>query len=146
MNCGWSKLDKIETDYEKGNLKSVGAFSLKQVVNNKVRLRNSSIHHSSSIHSVFHSFHGFMNSANWPACHCMGFIAQMVEHCGANAEATGSNPVEAPKNFFRATSQLLKLRFNCEGHILISFEIIYVCYLSEIPSFTYLFEIRVRKK
>ena len=28
------------------------------------------------------------------------FIAQMVEHCSANAEATGLNPVEAPKNFF----------------------------------------------
>ena len=28
------------------------------------------------------------------------FIAQLGEHCSANAEATGSNPVEAPKNFF----------------------------------------------
>ena len=28
------------------------------------------------------------------------FIAQLVEHCSANAEATGSNPVEAPKNLF----------------------------------------------
>ena len=28
------------------------------------------------------------------------FIAQLVEHCSANAEATDSNPVEAPKNFF----------------------------------------------
>ena len=28
------------------------------------------------------------------------FIFQPVEHCSANAEATGSNPVEAPKNFF----------------------------------------------
>ena len=24
----------------------------------------------------------------------------LVEHCSANAEATGSNPVEAPKSFF----------------------------------------------
>ena len=30
----------------------------------------------------------------------MVFIAQLGEHCSANAEATGSNPVEAPKNFF----------------------------------------------
>ena len=30
-------------------------------------------------------------------------------------------PVEAPKNFFRDASQLLKLRFNCDGHIFISF-------------------------
>ena len=38
-------------------------------------------------------------------CMCMGmciFIAQLGEHCSANAEATGSNPVEAPKIFFRA--------------------------------------------
>ena len=34
-----------------------------------------------------------------------------LEHCSANAEATGSNPVEAPKSFFLAFSQLLKLRF-----------------------------------
>ena len=40
------------------------------------------------------------------------FIAQLVEHCSANAEATGSNLVEASKNFFSAISQLLKLRFN----------------------------------
>ena len=30
------------------------------------------------------------------------FIAQLVEHCSANAEAMGSNPVEAPHFFFRA--------------------------------------------
>ena len=28
------------------------------------------------------------------------FIAQLVEDFSVNAEATGSNPVEAPKNFF----------------------------------------------
>ena len=40
------------------------------------------------------------------------FIAQLGEHCSANAEATGSNPVEAPKIlFFGLFSQLLKLRF-----------------------------------
>ena len=61
-----------------------------------------------------------MNSINWPAAIVWVFIAQLVEHCSANAEATGSNPVEAPKNFFWATSQLLKLRFNCDGHIFIS--------------------------
>ena len=42
-----------------------------------------------------------------------------LENC-ANAEAMGSNPVETPKTFSRATSQLLKLRFNCDGHIFIS--------------------------
>ena len=66
-----------------------------------------------SFHSVFHSFHGLMNSINWPASSIWVFIAQLGEHCSANAEATGSNPVEAPKNlfFFGLFSQLLKLRF-----------------------------------
>ena len=49
---------------------------------------------------MFHSFHGLMNSINWPASSIWVFIAQLREHCSANAEATGSNPVEAPKNFF----------------------------------------------
>ena len=65
-----------------------------------------------SFHSVFHSFRGLMNSINWPASSIWVFIAQLGEHCSANAEATGSNPVEAPKNlFFGLFSQLLKLRF-----------------------------------
>ena len=50
-----------------------------------------------SFHSVFQSFHGLMNSINWPASTVWVFIAQLGEHCSANAEATGSNPVEAPK-------------------------------------------------
>ena len=54
-----------------------------------------------SSHSVFHSSHGLMNSINWPASSVWVFIAQLGEHCSANAEATGSNPVEAPKIFFR---------------------------------------------
>ena len=48
-----------------------------------------------------------MNSTNWPAPNV--FIAQLVEHCSANAEAMGSNPVEVPK-FFRVNLQLLKLQ------------------------------------
>ena len=48
-------------------------------------------------------------------------IAQLVDHCSTNAEATGSrNFVDTPKTYFRATSQLLKLRFNCDGHVFIS--------------------------
>ena len=55
---------------------------------------------------------------NWPASSVWVFIAQLVEHCSASAEATGSNPVEAPKNFFlRGTSKLLKLRFKSHGFI-----------------------------
>ena len=41
-----------------------------------------------------------MNSINWPAPNIWVFIAQLVEHCSANAEAMGSNPVEALKFFF----------------------------------------------
>ena len=53
-----------------------------------------------------------MNSINWPASSVWVFIAQLGEHCNANAEATGSNPVEAPEIFFFGLfSQLLKLRF-----------------------------------
>ena len=53
-----------------------------------------------SFHSVFHSFHGLMNSINWPALSIWVVIAQLGEHCSANAEAMGSNPVEAPKKPF----------------------------------------------
>ena len=45
-------------------------------------------------------FTGTMNSTNWPAPNVWVFIAQLVEHCIANVEAMGSNPVEAPKTFF----------------------------------------------
>lgn len=49
MKCGWSKLDKSETDYEKVNLKNTGPtfFKLKsvqsetlEVLNDKLRLGN----------------------------------------------------------------------------------------------------------
>ena len=49
---------------------------------------------------MFHSFHGLTNLINWPALHVWVFIAQLVEHCSAKVEATGMNPVEAPKTFF----------------------------------------------
>ena len=41
----------------------------------------------------------------------------MVEYWSANAEATGSNTVEAPKSFLALISQLLKLRYNCDDHL-----------------------------
>ena len=50
-----------------------------------------------------------INSINWPTPNIWVFIAQLVEHCSANAEAMGSNPVEALK-FFSGLMQLLKLR------------------------------------
>ena len=51
-----------------------------------------------------------INSINWPAPNIWVFIAQLVEHCSANAEAMGSNPVEALKFFSGLNFQLLKLR------------------------------------
>ena len=65
-----------------------------------------------SFHSVFHSFHGLMNSINWPASSIWVFIAQLGEHCSANAEAKGSNPVEAPTNSF---SGYFRNCLNCDS-------------------------------
>ena len=65
-----------------------------------------------SFHSVFHSFHGLMNSINWPASSVWVFLAQLGEHCSANAEATGSNPVEVPKIFF---SGYFRNCLNCDS-------------------------------
>ena len=51
-----------------------------------------------------------MNSVKWPAPNIWVFIAQLVEHCSANAEAMGSNSVEALKFFFSGINlQLLKI-------------------------------------
>ena len=62
-----------------------------------------------------------MNSINWPASSVWVFVAQLVEHCSVNAEAMGSNSVEAQKNFFQAISRLLKLRFTEMVTLFISF-------------------------
>ena len=51
-----------------------------------------------------------MNSTNWPAPNAWVFIAQLAEHCSANAEVMGSNPVEVPNFFFRVNLQLLDLQ------------------------------------
>ena len=53
-----------------------------------------------------------MNSINWPASSVWVFIAQLGEHCSANAEATGSSPVEAPKIFF---SGYFRYCLNCDS-------------------------------
>ena len=47
-------------------------------------------------------------------------IAQLVEHCSANTEAMGSNPVEAPKTFFGLNCDCLNRKHNCDGHTFIS--------------------------
>ena len=50
-----------------------------------------------------------MSSINLPASSVWVFIAQLVEHCSANAEATGSNLVEAPKNFYPGYFAIAKI-------------------------------------
>ena len=73
-------------------------------------------------HSVFHSFHGLINSINWPASSVLVFIAQAGRALSsANAEATGPNPVEAPKSFFSGFLAIAWIAIHCDGHILISF-------------------------
>ena len=61
---------------------------------------------------MFHSFHRLVNSKNWPASSVWVFIAQLGEHCSANAEATGSNPIEGPKIFF---SGYFRNCLNCDS-------------------------------
>ena len=62
-----------------------------------------------------------MNLINWPSSSVWVFIAQLVEHCSANAEATGSNPVETPKNFFSGYFAIAYIAIHYDGHIFISF-------------------------
>ena len=56
----------------------------------------------------FIPFTGTMESINWPAPNVYVFIAQLMEHCSAKAEAMASIPVEAPKTFLGLTLRLLK--------------------------------------
>ena len=51
-----------------------------------------------------------MASALALQCSTWQLVLQLVEHCSANAEAMGSNPVEALKFFLGLNLQLLKLR------------------------------------
>ena len=55
-----------------------------------------------------------MNLTNWPAPNVWVFITQSVELCSANAEAMGSNPVEAPKTFFGLNCDCLSRKHNCD--------------------------------
>ena len=76
---------------------------------------------SRNIHTVyFIPFTGTMNSANWPAPNVWVFIAQLLEHCSANTEAMGSNPVEAPKTFFGLNCDCLNRNHKCDDHTFIS--------------------------
>ena len=67
-----------------------------------------------------------MNLINWsaPNIHVWVFIAQLVEHCSANAEAIYSNPVKALKMFYQAKiCNYLNCKYNCDDHISISCEL-----------------------
>ena len=64
---------------------------------------------------------GTMNSTNWPAPSVCVFIAQLVEHCSANAEAMGLNPVGAPKTFFGLNCGCLNCNHNRDDHTFIPF-------------------------
>ena len=61
-----------------------------------------------------------MNSTNWPAPNVWVFVAQLVEHCSANAEGMGLNPVEALKTFFGLNCDCLNRNHNCDDHTFIS--------------------------
>ena len=63
---------------------------------------------------------GTMNSTNWPAPNLWVFIAQLVEHCSANAEAMGSNPVEVLKTFFGLNCDYLNHNHKCDDYTFIS--------------------------
>ena len=54
-------------------------------------------------------------------------MAQLVEHCSANAEAMGSNPVEAPKTFFGLNCDYLNRKLNCDDHTFISYSQLSTC-------------------
>ena len=78
----------------------------------------------SAVHIIlicFIPFTGTMNSINWPAPNVWVFMAQLVEHCSAHAEAMGSNPDEAPKTLFGLNLRLFKSQIhNSDDHIFIS--------------------------
>ena len=62
-----------------------------------------------------------MNSTNWPVLNVWFFIGQLVEHHNVNAEAMGSNPVEASTKFFGLNCDYLNRKHNCDDHTFISF-------------------------
>ena len=120
----WIRNQRLPNQVKPKSLKSPDANGKKSKVDERVA--NECVTHSlrwshthficipafTSFHSVFHSSHGLMNSINWPAFSVWIFVAQLGEHCSANVEATGSNPVEAPKIFF---SGFFRNCLNCDS-------------------------------
>ena len=108
----------------------------------------------SAVHIIFICFIPFtstMNSTNWPAPNVWVFIAQLVEHCSANAEAMVSNPVEAPKTFFGLTTvmiassfqiflsnkKLFELSYSSRTNLIIVSELIIFIYVYCTPCFPF---------
>ena len=56
-----------------------------------------------------------INSTNLPAPNLWVFITQLIEHCSANAEARGLNPVEVPNYYyyFFLGGGVVGLIYNC---------------------------------
>ena len=63
-------------------------------------------------HSVFHSFHGLMNSINWPASCIWVFIAQLGEHCSATQRPRVRIPSVKPRKTF---SGYFRNCLNCDS-------------------------------
>ena len=74
---------------------------------------------SHNIH-IFHSFHGYEEFNKLACSQCMGLHSSVG---GAlqryNAEAMGSNPVEAPKTFFGLSCDCLNRKQNCDNRTFI---------------------------
>ena len=77
-----------------------------------------------------------MDSTNWLAPNVWVFIAQLVEHCSANAEDMGSNPIEVPKLFFSGQFAVAYSNYHYDDHIIIflkkcipAVHIIFISYL-----------------
>ena len=58
-----------------------------------------------------------MSSINWSAPNIWFFIAQLVEHYSANAEALDSNPVDTFYFLGAKTCNCLNSKYNCDKHI-----------------------------
>ena len=78
------------------------------------------VHSSHNIH-MFHSFHGYDEFNKLPFFQRMGLHSSVGEHCSANVEAMGSNPVETPKTFYGLNCDCLNRKHNCDYHTIISF-------------------------
>ena len=69
---------------------------------------------------IFHFFsRAKTNSTSWPAPNVWGevSVAQLVEHCSANAGAMGSNPVELPTFLSGLIGNCLNCNYHCNDHV-----------------------------